>query len=225
MWYSELYRRHLLDMHIEDWDPVFLSQFSPEEYIKNLKTARINYAMIYLQSHVGLCYYPSASGCVHAHFQKHPDLMKRTVDLCHAEGIRVCGYYSLMYNTREHDRHPDWRMVKADGESIRSGELKQRTMVCAPPMGYRYGNCCPNTPDYRAFTLAQVDEMLEYFDLDALFFDMPFWPYTCYCPNCRRRWAEEVGGEMPVFPESGSAEHRTLLKKKYFSELLDGFYH
>lgn len=196
MWYSDLYRRHLLDMHIEDWDPIFLSQFSPEEYVKNLRTARINYAMLYLQSHVGLCYYPSASGCVHAHFQKHPDLMKRTVDLCHREGIRVCGYYSLMYNTREHDRHPDWRMVRADGTSIRAGELQKRTMVCAPPKGYRYGNCCPNNPEYRSFTLTQVDELLDYFDLDALFFDMPFWINTCYCEHCRAAY----GKSIPVEP-------------------------
>lgn len=211
MWYSELYRRHLLDMHIEDWDPVFLSEFSPETYVANLKKARVNYAMIYLQSHVGLCYYPSATGCVHRHFEKHPDLMKRTVDLCHAENIRVCGYYSLMYNTREHDRHPDWRMIKADGKSIRSGELKRRTMKCAPPMGYRYGNCCPNNPDYRAFTLVQVDEMLDYFDLDALFFDMPFWINTCHCEHCRAAF----GADIPVEPAPDSAEYRALVEFKY----------
>ncbi len=211
MWYSELYRRHLLDMHIEDWDPVFLSQFSPEEYVKNLKTARINYAMLYLQSHVGLCYYPSASGCVHAHFQKDPDLMKRTVDLCHQAGIRVCGYYSLIYNTREHDRHPDWRMIRADGTSIRAGELQKRTMRCAPPKGYRYGNCCPNNPDYRSFTLTQVDELLDYFELDALFFDMPFWINTCYCEHCRAAY----GKPIPIEPTAGSAEHRELVAFKY----------
>ena len=45
MWYSNLYRRHLIDMHIDDWSPEFLSQFSPEAYVENLKTAQINYAM------------------------------------------------------------------------------------------------------------------------------------------------------------------------------------
>lgn len=211
MWYSKSYRRHLLDMHIEDWDPLFLSEFSPEAYVENLKRARVDYAMIYLQSHVGLCYYPSATGCVHKHFEKHPDLMKRTVDLCHAQDIRVCGYYSLMYNTREHDRHPDWRMIRADGTSIRAGELQKRTMRCAPPKGYRYGNCCPNNPDYRAFTLAQVDEMLDYFDLDALFFDMPFWINTCYCEHCRAAF----GAPIPENYTSGSEEHRALVAFKY----------
>ena len=211
MWYSESYRRHLLDMHIEDWDPLFLSEFSPETYVENLKRARVDYAMLYLQSHVGLCYYPSATGCVHRHFEKHPDLMKRTVELCHAQDIRVCGYYSLMYNTREHDRHPDWRMIRADGTSIREGELRRRTMRCSPPKGYRYGNCCPNNPDYRAFTLAQVDEMMDYFDLDALFFDMPFWINTCHCKHC----SAAFGAPIPKDHTPGSEEHRALVEFKY----------
>ena len=46
MFYSELYRRHLLDMHIDDWDDSFLSEFSPEVYVENLKKAKINYAML-----------------------------------------------------------------------------------------------------------------------------------------------------------------------------------
>ena len=58
-WYKNLYRRHLLDMHIEDWDERFLSEFSPEEYAENLKRAKIQCAMIYLQSHEGLCNFPT----------------------------------------------------------------------------------------------------------------------------------------------------------------------
>ena len=64
MWYSNLFRRHLLDMHIEDWDESFLSEFSPENYIENLKKAQINYAMIYFQSHAGLCYFPTKTSGV-----------------------------------------------------------------------------------------------------------------------------------------------------------------
>ena len=89
MWYSSLYRRHLLDMHIEDWSSEFLSEFSAEEYIKNLKKAQINYAMIYFQSHVGLCYFPTEKGTMHSAFEKDPYMMKKLVDECHKSGIRV----------------------------------------------------------------------------------------------------------------------------------------
>lgn len=46
MWY-EKNCRHLCDMHIHDWNPAFLSEFSPEDYVENLKIAGITEAMIY----------------------------------------------------------------------------------------------------------------------------------------------------------------------------------
>lgn len=35
MWYKNNFRRHLCDMHIDDWDDAFLSEFSPDEYVEN----------------------------------------------------------------------------------------------------------------------------------------------------------------------------------------------
>ena len=119
MWYKNCYRRNLVDMHIEDWDDTFLSQFNPEEYVENLKRGKINNAMIYLQSHVGLCYYPTKIGIMHRAFTGREDLIKRTIDLCHQNGITVTGYYSIHFNTREHDRHPEWRMLQENGKSRR----------------------------------------------------------------------------------------------------------
>lgn len=192
MFYSKLYRRHLLDMHINDWNPEFLSRFSPEVYVENLKKARINYAMIYLQSHVGLCYYPTKVGEVHKAFLEHPDLIRRTIELCHENGIKVCGYYSLIYNTVEHDKHPEWRLKQKNGRSRREDNYSGDELSFASIKGSRYGHCCPNNQEYRNFVYAQIDEMLEYFDCDALFFDMPFWPHTCYCENCVKAFGKAI---------------------------------
>ena len=46
MWYKNSYRRHLCDMHIDDWDEEFLSKFSPEEYFENLKKANTVVSLI-----------------------------------------------------------------------------------------------------------------------------------------------------------------------------------
>ena len=27
---------------------------------------------------------------------------------------------------------------------------------------------------------------------------MTFWPGVCYCAPCRKRWADEIGGELPT---------------------------
>ena len=197
MFYSNLYRRHLLDMHIDDWNDEFLRDFSPEAYVENLKKAKVNYAMIYLQSHAGLCYFPTKTGVIHKRFEKEPDLIKRVVDMCHEAGMKVIGYYSLNYNTREHDNHPDWRQLQENGKSRReNGSGEKEDLAFTSPQLARYGFCCPSNHDYRQFVYDQIDEMLQYFQLDALFFDMPFWAHTCHCEHCLKTF----GGPLPEDP-------------------------
>lgn len=185
-WYNDKFRRHLCDMHIEDWNEEFLSEFSPENYCDMLKKANIQVAMIYLQSHVGYCNWPSKTAKVHRHFEEKPDDMRKLISLCHENNIKVVGYYSLNYNTWAHDMHPEWRMCLESGESQRAADLS-----------YRYGLCCPNNAEYRKFVYRQIDEMFEYFTVDGMFFDMLFWPHPCYCPACRKRYLAETGKELP----------------------------
>ena len=220
MWYKNSYRRHLVDMHIEDWREDFLSEFSVEDYINNLKTAKIQNAMIYLQSHVGLCYFPTKIGSMHKAFINKPQTMRNLIDRCHSEGIDVTAYYSLNYNTIEHDKHPDWRLVKADGKSVRDSAKNQSVdqssdLKFASARAGRYGLCCLNNQDYREFTYAQISEMLDYCgDIQGVFFDMPFWNHTCYCPNCQKRFKEEVGFDIPKDYAFGDANHQIIMQKK-----------
>ena len=68
-WFETSYRRNLVDMHIEDWNPEFLSEFDPEEYARLLKTAHVKSVMLYMVSHLGYCYWPTESGYVHKQMQ------------------------------------------------------------------------------------------------------------------------------------------------------------
>lgn len=184
MWYENKFRRTLLDMHIEDWDDSFLSKFSPEEYFDALKTADVNAVMIYVQSHVGLCYWPTKTGVMHRAYIGDEGKTKRLFELCKSAGMSVILYYSIIYNNREYERHPEWRLIDANGRGSRDN-------------GSRYGLCCPNNMEYLTFVKQQIAEFSEYFEYDGVFFDMTFWPGACYCPSCRKRWQDEVGGEMP----------------------------
>lgn len=197
MWYKKDIRRHLCDMHINDWDPSFLSQLSPYDYVENLKVAKIQNAMLYYQSHVGLCYFPTKSGKMHSGFIGKEDTMRRIGELCHENGISVTGYYSLIYNNWAHDNHPEWRMVDETGVSqYEKGEVLDAEF--AHNDLFRYGLCCPNNPGYRDFVSAQIKEIADYFEFDGMFFDMLFWPHMCYCDSCKKRWEKEVGGEIPT---------------------------
>ena len=213
MWYKNAWRRHLCDMHIEEWSPEFLSQFNPEEYVENLKRAKVKNAMIYFQSHVGLCYYPTGSGKMHNAFIGKEDMIRKVTELCHEAGISVTGYYSLIYNNYEHDRHPKWRIVGKDGKSEREKCVANRLDFAAAGVN-RYGYCCPNNQEYRAFVKEQIREMAECFEFEGFFFDMLFWPQICHCDSCKERWEKEVGGDIPDLFDTEHPNWRKHIEKR-----------
>ena len=201
-WYKGVYRRNLVDMHIADWSDEFLSKFNAEEYYQNLVKAKIESPMIYLQSHTGLCHYPTKSGKTHAYFAKNPRVLNDLIDKCKDGGMKVVGYYSLIFNNWAADAHPEWEMVNADGTTWRDH-------------GQRYGLCCPNNEEYRAFVVTQMQEMAELFpNLDGIFYDMPYWEVTCHCSACKARWEKEVGGKMPEILDWQDERWRTYVRKR-----------
>lgn len=167
MWYKNNYRRHLCDMHVNDRNDEFLSKFSPEEYFENLKTAKVTSAMLYAQSHAGLCYYPTKSGKMHNAFNGREDMMKQLVDKCHSNEIAVTIYYSFIYNICEALKHPDWKMVNPD-DIEKLNELENGNQAFTSASTDRYRKCCPNNPEYRNFVSEQIKEMCEYFDFDDM---------------------------------------------------------
>lgn len=172
-------------MHIADDSDLYLSKFSANDYFKYLKTAKIQSPMIYLQSHTGLCNFKTDVSKTHNFFVSHPNEINKLIDLCHKEGMKVVGYYSLIFNNQAIKDHPDWEMVNADGSTWRDH-------------GQRYGLCCPNNKDYKEFLKVQIKELYEaYPNVDALFFDMPYWEVTCHCPSCQEKWAKISNKPMP----------------------------
>lgn len=181
-WYQTAYRRAVIDMHIPDWDEKFLSQFSAEEYAQRLVESRAQSIVCYCQSHVGLFNYPTKIGRQHQGW-KGRNALKEMIDACHAHQIAVALYVSLIFDRDAGDRHPEWRMRTWDGKI--QGE------------GGRHAVLCVNSP-YREYVRSFVGEICENFDFEGLRFDMTFWPWLCYCDHCRRRFADEVGGELPT---------------------------
>jgi hypothetical protein len=180
-WYRSRYRRMLVDMHIPDWDSEFLARYDPQRMIDLYLQAGVNAVMFYCQSHVGLCYWPTATGKQHAGLQGR-DVVGELLARLKQHDIAATAYYSLIYNNQALLDHPDWAILS--------------------PQGYhkpgRYGHVCPNNPDYRAFALAQTEELVTGYDFDGFFFDMTFWPDICVCPHCRRRYQEETGALIPL---------------------------
>ena len=202
-WYERSYRRNLVDMHIEDWDERFLSQFDPQRYVSLLKEARVQSAMVYANSHIGHCYWPTKTGHQHRGLQGR-DIFGEVLELCHREGMDVIAYYSVLYNNWAYEEHPPWRSVDIKGRAGRE--------ILGPRQ--RYGVCCPNNTEYRAFEEVQIKELCEGYEFGGIFFDMNFWSFICYCPDCKKRFAEEVGGELPTVIDWGDSKWRRCQEKR-----------
>lgn len=190
-WYHSSFRRCLVDMHIEDWDPAFLSGFDPAAYAESMRQAHVQTAMLYANSHVGHCYWPTESGHTHAAAAGR-DLLKETAARLRGAGMDVVLYYTLIYNNWACDHVPDCAMRDGAGNGPRKAKGGDG------PYTGRYGLCCPNAPAYRSFVREQLTELCRGYTFDGIFLDMTFWPQVCYCGHCRARYAAEAGGEMPA---------------------------
>ena len=201
-WYDKIYRRQLTDMHIAAFDESFLSKFNADEYYENLVKAKIQSPMIYLQSHTGLCNYPTADAKTHPRFAEGENEIKRLISKCKMGGMKVVGYYSLIFNNVAADLHPEWEMRYPDGHTWRDD-------------GQRYGLCCPNNLEYREFLKRQIDELArEFKNIDGLFFDMPYWEVTCACDSCKERFKREYGLEIPTEKDFRDEKWLTYIKAR-----------
>jgi hypothetical protein len=181
-WYRDAYRRAVIDMHIPDWQPEFLSEFDPKEYARRLVQSRAQSIVCYCQSHVGLFNFPTKVGRQHRGL-KGRNALAEMVSACHDAGIAVVLYTSLIFDRWAGDSHPEWRMRTWDGKI--QGE------------GGRHAVLCVNSP-YREYVRRFVAEICDQFDFEGIRFDMTFWPWLCYCQHCRKRFADEVGGDLPT---------------------------
>ena len=152
-----------------------------DQYVAMLVKARAQSIVCYGQSHAGLFNYPTKVGQHHRGL-KGRNILAELIERCHAHDIAVVIYTSLIFDRWAADQHPEWRMVTHAGKP--QGE------------GSRHGVLCPNSP-YREYVRAFVTEICETFDFEGIRFDMTFWPSLCFCQHCQKRFADEVGGELP----------------------------
>ncbi len=176
--------RLLRDMHIPDWDPQFLSDYDPERLAARCEETGLNAVMIYAKSHLGLCTYPTQVGKMHANLRGR-DVMGELNDALRGRGIATSVYQSITFDNWAAENHPDWAQV----DRLSGRPMHDHT---------RYGVCCPNNLDYRAYELAIMQEVLTGYEFDAIWLDMIFYLAICACPACCERLRVEEGIEIPA---------------------------
>jgi hypothetical protein len=183
-WSKTSYRRNLIDMHITDVKEEFLSKLDPKNYVDTVVTSNVNAIMLYANSHIGYCFFPTKSGAMHPNL-KGRDFLGESLDYATKKGLATIVYYSLMVNRWAAGNHPDWGMKKVNGEDLYLWGLP------------RYKTCCINNPGYREFTKLELTDICENYSFDGFWMDFAFWPGVCYCPTCQERYLKETGKDLP----------------------------
>ncbi|MDW7658143.1 MAG: beta-galactosidase trimerization domain-containing protein [Bacillota bacterium] len=186
-WFKHSYWRNLVDMHIPDWNPDFMAHFSPEQYAANMLTAEVDASELYTGNCLGICFWPTKAGHMHAGL-KGRDIVGSTLQLLQNENMFTLAYFNI-WSRWAFDTHPDWRLLRINGTNTTQLPGGKKS---------RFGQCCLNSPGYRAYLKAQMEDLANQYDFDGAWIDMLGWFGTvCCCPDCRRRYYDETGREIP----------------------------
>lgn len=176
---NDCYARILIDNHITEHDPSFMTKFDPENYVAMIKNSGFQSAMVYTCCHNANCYYPTKVGHMHKNLNGR-DIFGETVSLLRKANIIPLAYYTVIYQREIAREHHDWRLTYINGsQNYRRSWLN-----------------CPNHPQYVDFVKKQLREIAVY-DIDGVFIDMTFWPGICVCNTCRQKYMDEYKQELP----------------------------
>lgn len=118
--------------------------------------------------------------------------------------LAVIARMDISCTAREiYDRHPDWYCMDREGSPI----LSQG----------RYA-ACVNGGYYREFIPEVFREIIESYHPDGFADNSwagPGMKTICYCENCRRKFREEAGSELPVKPDWTDPVYRKWIRWSY----------
>lgn len=188
MWYRESAFRNLVDMHIPDWNPEFMSKFDPEAYADCMARAKVDTALVYAGNCLGMCFFPTEVGHMHEGLHGR-DLIGETFAALRKRGIRPIMYFNI-WSRWAYDTHPEWRIRLANGNDTVGAPGKSRRI--------RFGCCCLNAKGYRDYVKQQFTQMCRDYDFEGFWVDMCGWHNKiCTCNHCRERYLKETGRELP----------------------------
>ena len=187
-WYETSYWRNLMDMHIPDWNPDFMSKFDPERYVELVEESGSDACEFYAGNCLGICFFPTKVGHMHAGLKGRDVLGEVEANLRKTGKTRIIYFNS--WSRWAYDTHPSWRIVDIHGHTTLQD--KDGRYVG------RFGQCCPNNEEYRQHMASQIRQIVTDYDPDGLWIDMCNWHgAVCYCASCREKFYRETGLDLP----------------------------
>lgn len=157
-----------------------------------------------------VAFYPTALEYHYRAAGQTKDLLKEAIDKAHANGMKFIARFDF---SKAHEsifrRKPEWFYRSRSG-----GEVNYFGIV----------HTCLNGYYQREYSLKIIDEVISRYEVDGIFFNMfgyQNWDYSgnyygpCYCDNCRARFREMCGLDLP---ETEDPEDPVFRKYKEFQD-------
>ncbi len=163
-----------LDFHNTPFVGAVGAAFDAAEFVGTLKAAHVEAIVVFAKDMHGWFYYPAArSEAVHPGLSR--DLLGEQVTACRDAGIKVYAYYCFAWDNLLAEQHPDWLAVKRD----RTTHLPKFDETPG------WTGLCLRNEDFLRCALDDAADLLRRYELDGIWFDMPF-PVDgeCFCHLC-----------------------------------------
>ena len=201
-WYQTTYRwcqTNLTEIDAEICDIEFWKQYWEENQIQGII---VNAGGI-------VAYYPSKYPLQYrSKYLKGGDLVKTFTDAAREKGIRVLARMDINRATKEFaEAHPQWFAQDKNGELYSAGG--------------RYFSCV-NSGYYKEHIPMLLQEIIETYRPDGITDNS--WQGTsakqiCYCENCRKKFKEDTGLDLPEKPDWNDKAYKVWIKWSFQSRL------
>jgi hypothetical protein len=205
-WFRDHIRQVHLDLHTPEFPEGALQKFDCRSFVDELERGHVNLVALFAKCHFGNAYHDTKVG--HKHRGLRGDFLMETASECRRRGIRTLAYYSLCWDRRAWDEHPDWRYTDRHGQT--------------PGADRPWADLCLNTPYRNELVLPQLEEIARQYPVDGFFIDIPFpysWREACYCASCCAKWKREL--DVDLSPELPAATLNATVMKTVVSWLRD----
>lgn len=164
-------------------------EFDPDRLISTMRTVNANTVRF---GAIGYwANYPSGQFPVHPQLAGR-DLVREAIDACRAAGIRCVIYLPLSHPMIEPALRSSEHWLQQDGSGNRRGCDYHVGDFARPYMWY----ICSRGP-YRAAAAEITAEIVDHYDVDAMYFDGPHYYRPCYCDGCRESFKDYCGQDLP----------------------------
>ena len=171
------YRQIHLDFHTSPICKDVGATFDTQAFTQRLKESKVDSINIFAKCHHGMSYYATKVGVMHPNLKF--DLLGEQIEALHRADIKCPIYYSIMWDDRAAQEHPEWLIIDKQGFA----EMR-------PPLSGEFGwSTLDVGSGYGDYVIAQVDEICAHYPVDGFWFDVT-WPIPNYSPWGMKRMAD-----------------------------------